>query len=32
MSTQLRVILLLLQVVAIVVGIVLGVAFWNGVS
>jgi hypothetical protein len=32
MSTQLRIVLLLLQVVAIVVGIVLGVAFWNGVS
>ena len=32
MSTQLRVILLLLQIVAIAVGIVLGVAFWNGVS
>jgi hypothetical protein len=32
MSTQLRVILLLLQVVAIAVGIVLGFAFWNAVS
>jgi hypothetical protein len=32
MTTQLRVILLLLQVVAIAVGIALGVAFWNAVS
>jgi len=32
MTTQLRIILLLLLVVAIAIGIVLGVAFWNGVS
>ena len=32
MSTQTRVVILLLQLVAIAVGIVLGVAFWNGVS
>ena len=32
MSTQTRVVILLLQVVAIAIGIVLGVAFWNGVS
>jgi hypothetical protein len=32
MTTQSRAILLWLQVVAIAVGIVLGVAFWNGVS
>jgi hypothetical protein len=31
-STQTRVVLLLLQAIAIVIGIVLGVAFWNGVS
>ena len=32
MSTQTRVVILFLQLVAIAVGIVLGVAFWNGVS
>ena len=32
MTTQTRIVILLLQVVAIALGIVLGVAFWNGVS
>jgi hypothetical protein len=32
MSTRTRIVILLLQLVAIAVGIVLGVAFWNGVS
>ena len=32
MTTQTRIVILLLQVVAIAIGIVLGVAFWNGVS
>ena len=32
MTTQTRIVILLLQAVAIAIGIVLGVAFWNGVS
>jgi hypothetical protein len=32
MSTQTRIVILLLQAAAIAVGIMLGVAFWNGVS